>query len=101
DEAALASLVATHLGLGLGSGVLITVPVPEADALPRADADAAIERATADAERGGIHGPALTPWVLARVAELTSGASVRANRALVANNARVAARLAVALATRP
>jgi pseudouridine-5'-phosphate glycosidase len=101
DEAALASLVATHLGLGLGSGILVTVAVPEADALPRADADAAIGQATADAERGGIHGPALTPWILARVAELTSGASVRANRALIANNARVAARLAVALATRP
>jgi pseudouridine-5'-phosphate glycosidase len=101
DEAALASLVATHLGLGLGSGILVTVAVPEADALPRADADAAIGQATADAERGGIHGPALTPWILARVAELTSGASVRANRALIANNARLAARLAVALATRP
>lgn len=99
DEVALARLVATHLGLGLGSGILVAAPVPEADALPRADSDAAVARATHDAEAAGIHGPALTPWILGRVAELTSGASVRANRALIVNDARVAARLALALLT--
>jgi pseudouridylate synthase len=99
DEPALARLVATHLGLGLGSGILVAVPVRQADALPQADSDAAIARATSDAEAAGIHGPALTPWILARIAELTSGASVRANRALIINNARVAARLATALVT--
>ena len=97
DEATLARIVSTHLGLGLGSGVLVTVPVPEAEALAQADSDAAIDRATADADGAGVHGPALTPWILGRVAELTSGASVRANRALIVNDARVAARLAAAL----
>ena len=97
DEADLARLVATHLGLHLGSGILVAVPVPESDALPQADSDAAIARATSDAEADGIHGPALTPWILGRIAELTSGASVRANRALIVNDARVAARLATAL----
>jgi pseudouridine-5'-phosphate glycosidase len=97
DEAAAAALAALHLEL-LGSGVLICVPVPEADELPRSDAMAAIARATAEAEAAGIHGPALTPWVLRRVADLTDGRSVRANTALIINNARVAGRLAVSLA---
>jgi len=97
DEAAAAALAALHLEL-LGSGVLICVPVPEADELPRSEAMAAIARATAEAEAAGIHGPALTPWVLRRVADLTDGRSVRANTALIINNARVAGRLAAALA---
>jgi pseudouridylate synthase len=101
DEADLAAIVATHLGLGLGSGILVTVPVPAADALPRPDADAAIAAATDEAARAGIHGPSLTPWILNRIAELTDGASVRANRALIVNDARVASRLARALASQP
>ena len=95
--AAAADLVRTHLSLGLGSGVLICVPVPAADELPRAEAVAAIARASADAEAAGIHGPALTPWVLQRVAELTDGRSVRANVALIINDARVAGLLAAAI----
>ena len=97
DEAAAAALAAVHLEL-LGSGVLICVPVPAADALPRSEALAAIARATAEADAAGIHGPDLTPWVLRRVAELTDGRSVRANTALIIHNARVAGRLAAALA---
>jgi pseudouridylate synthase len=97
DEAELAQIVATHLGLQLGSGLLVTVPVPAAHALPKPDADAAIEAATSEAEQAGIHGPALTPWILNRIAEITDGASVRANRALIVNDAAVAARLASAL----
>ncbi len=60
----------------------------------------AVERAIADARGAGIGGPALTPWLLARIADLTDGASVRANTALIVNNAAVAARVAVALAGR-
>jgi len=78
--------------------VLICVPVPATDELPRAEAIDAIVQATAEAEAAGIHGPALTPWVLRRVADLTDGRSVRANTALIINNARVASRLAAALA---
>ena len=97
DEAAAAALAATHLAL-LGTGILVCVPVPEADELPRQDAVKAIARATVEAEAAGIHGPALTPWVLRRVADLTDGRSVRANTALIINDARVAGRLAAALA---
>ncbi|HEY5628517.1 MAG TPA: pseudouridine-5'-phosphate glycosidase, partial [Candidatus Limnocylindrales bacterium] len=98
DEVELARLVGTHLGLGLGSGLLVSVPLPDVDALPDKVAGEATERAVSDAAAAGIHGPALTPWLLTRIAELTGGASVRANTALIVNNARVAARLAGALA---
>jgi pseudouridine-5'-phosphate glycosidase len=97
DVADAARIVATHLGLGLGSGILVCVPVPEADALPLADARAAIERATREADETGVAGPALTPWLLARVGELTDGASIRANVALIVNDARTGAALAVEL----
>ena len=97
DEKAAAALAAAHLAL-LGTGILVCVPVPEADELPRDEAVAAIARAIAEADAAGIHGPALTPWVLWRVADLTAGRSVRANIALIINDARVAGRLAFALA---
>ena len=97
DEAAAAALAAAHLAL-VGSGVLLCIPVPAADELPRNEAVAAIARATGEAEAAGIHGPALTPWVLRRVADLTDGRSIRANTSLIVNDARVAGRLAAALA---
>jgi pseudouridine-5'-phosphate glycosidase len=97
DETGAANLVETHLGLGLGSGILVCVPVPADAALPLEVARAAADRATAEAGPAGIHGPALTPWLLARIAELTDGASLRANTALIENDARVAGRLAMAL----
>jgi pseudouridine-5'-phosphate glycosidase len=76
------------------------VPVPAEFALPEAEARAAVDRAIDDAETAGIHGPELTPWLLARIATITEGRSVRANTALIANNARVAGQLAVALVAR-
>jgi pseudouridine-5'-phosphate glycosidase len=97
DIAAAAAVVGTHLGLGLGSGVLVCVPVPRDVALPDDVARDAVERAVADAEAAGIVGPALTPWLLARIATITAGRSVPANTALIVNNARVAAQLAAAL----
>jgi pseudouridylate synthase len=97
DIAAAADLVTTHLGLGLGSAVLVCVPVPAAVALPDDVARAVVERAVREAEAAGIGGPALTPWLLARIAVLTEGASLRANTALIVNDARVAGDLAVRL----
>jgi pseudouridine-5'-phosphate glycosidase len=97
DVAGAADVARTHLALGLGSGVLLCVPVPAADELPREEAEAAIGRATEEADGAGIHGPALTPWVLQRVAELTDGRSIRANTALIVNNARFAGRLAATI----
>jgi pseudouridine-5'-phosphate glycosidase len=101
DVAAAAALIRTHLALLLGSGALLCVPVPEGHALPLDEARGAIARATADAEAAGIRGPALTPWLLARVATLTHGASIRANTALIVNDARVAAEIAVILSGAP
>jgi pseudouridine-5'-phosphate glycosidase len=98
DVEAAARLVATHTALGLGSGLLLCVRVPAADEYPLAEARAAVDRAIADAEAAGIEGPALTPWLLARVAEITGSGSVRANVALIVNNARFAGQLAAALA---
>jgi pseudouridine-5'-phosphate glycosidase len=100
DVAAAAVLVETHFGLGLGSGILVCVPVPADVALPEAEAQAAVAQANGDAEAAGIHGPELTPWLLARIATITDGRSVRANTALIVNNARVAGRLAVELVAR-
>jgi pseudouridine-5'-phosphate glycosidase len=100
DEAAAADLVAVHLGLGLGSGILVCTPVPAADALADEEARAVVDRAVREADAAGIHGPAVTPWLLARINALTDGRSVRANDALITNDARVAGRLAVALADR-
>ncbi len=89
-----ASIVATHLSLGLGSGLLVCTPVPEGDQVPRERVEAVIEQASSEAEAAGIHGAEVTPWLLARVAELTEGASVRANVSLILNNARTAAGIA-------
>jgi len=101
DEAGAAALVATHLALGLGSGILVSVPVPAESALPEAVAGEVVERAIGEAQAAGVHGPELTPWLLARIAALTDGASVRANTALIVSNARFAGRLANRLAGAP
>ena len=98
DVAEAAALAATHLELGLGSAILVCVPVPAAEALEPDAMRQAIDSALAEAERTGVEGPALTPWLLARVAELTEGASIRANTALIVHNAATAAELAVLLA---
>jgi pseudouridine-5'-phosphate glycosidase len=101
DVDAAAELIRTHLGLGLGSGLLICVPVPMADALPDDVARDAVDRAVREAHDAGVGGPALTPWLLARIAQLTDGASIRANTSLIVNDALVAGRLAVQLAGHP
>jgi pseudouridine-5'-phosphate glycosidase len=98
DVEAAAELAAAHLGLALRGAMLVCVPVPAEAALPGELARDAVERAVAEAEGGGVSGPALTPWLLSRIAELTEGASVRANTALIVNDARVAGQLAVRLA---
>jgi pseudouridine-5'-phosphate glycosidase len=77
------------------------VPVPAEAALPDDVARDAVERATVESEAASVAGPALTPWLLARIAALTAGASVRANTALIVNDARVAGRLAASLRSMP
>ena len=97
DVGAAAAVVRAHRALGLVSGLVVGNPVPEADALPFEVARAAIERAVREADEAGIAGGAVTPWLLARVAEITGGASVKANISLITNNARIAGELARAL----
>lgn len=92
-----AAIIAAAFRLALGHGLIIGVPVPDADAMPDAVAESAIQQATADADAAAIHGRDVTPFVLARVAEITAGASRRANTALLVNNARTAALIAAAL----
>lgn len=99
DVAATARLVSVHFALGLGAGILVCVPVPTADALPDALAREVVEQAVREAFHDGIGGPALTPWLLARIASLTRGASIRANTSLIVNDARFAGELATRLAT--
>ena len=92
-----AAIVRARRALGLHGGELVAVPVPAADELSRAEAEAAIAQATQLADESGVTGAAVTPFILAKIAELTNGRSKRANVALLLNNARVAAHIAQAL----
>jgi len=78
-------------------GLLVANPIPVADELPADELDGALRAALADAERDGIRGGALTPFVLARIGAVTAGRSVPANLALAEDNARLAARIATVL----
>jgi pseudouridine-5'-phosphate glycosidase len=79
------------------TGVLVTVPIPEEAELPAAELDAVLELALLDCNAAGVFGAAVTPFVLGRIGEATSGRSVPANLALAENNASVAAEIAVAI----
>jgi pseudouridylate synthase len=96
---AVAGLLETQFGLGLG-GVLIANPIPQEAELDPEMIERTIIAAIADADRQGITRKALTPFLLRRIFELTDGKSLTSNIALVENNARVAADIAVALAAR-
>mgnify|MGYP001120970316 CR=1 FL=1 len=89
-----AQIAQAHWGLGLNSAVLVCVPPPEEVALPTEAVAGAINQALAEAQAAGIHGQAVTPFLLQRVGELTHGSSLRTNLSLLRNNARVAAQIA-------
>ncbi|NRF69458.1 pseudouridine-5'-phosphate glycosidase [Aquincola sp. S2] len=95
DEAAdVARVMHAQWALGLPAGLVIANPIPEAHALPREAIDRAIAQALDEARTQGIAGKAATPFLLARVNELTGGVSLAANIQLVLNNARLAAQIA-------
>lgn len=94
-----AAIIRAQRDVGLEAGVLVTVPLGEEVALPRQEIADAVDQAIADAEAAGIHGPASTPFVLSRVAQITAGRSVLANIALISRDAFVAGTIAVALAS--
>jgi pseudouridine-5'-phosphate glycosidase len=92
-----ARVIKTHWDLGFRSGVLVCVPIPREYEIPREVIEPYIERALREAEEQRIVGNAVTPFLLKRLAELTEGASVRANIALLKNNVAVAAEIAKVL----
>jgi len=97
SPAELARVLVEHQRLAMRGGVLVVVPIPGADALDGGQIDGWIDQAIAEAERDGVTRKEVTPHLLARINELTGGASLTANIALVRNNAAVAALTAVAL----
>jgi pseudouridine-5'-phosphate glycosidase len=97
SPADVAAVWRAHRALG-GGGMLLAVPPPAEVALPHAEIEAAIERALARADAAGVRGQAVTPFLLAAVADETHGESMRTNIALLRQNAGVAARVACELA---
>ena len=93
----LARIFRTSGELGLQGGILVTNPIPEAYSMDPAVINAAIDQAVAEAEEKGIHGKEITPFLLARVKDLTGGDSLESNIQLVLNNAALAARTAACL----
>jgi len=83
--------------LGFPAGMLVTNPIPEEYSMDGAVINAAIDRAVAEAAERGIHGKETTPFLLAKIKELTGGDSLDSNIQLVFKNARLAARTAVEL----
>ena len=98
SPAELAAIFAAQRALNYKGGMLVTNPIPEEYSMDKEVIDAAIEQALADAKAQGIHGKETTPFLLARVVELTGGDSLESNIRLVLNNARVASLTAAALA---
>ena len=93
--AELAKAFKTQNDLGFPAGMLVTNPIPEEYAMPLEVITAAIDKAIAESVEKGIHGKETTPFLLARVSELTGGDSLASNIQLVFNNARLAAKTAV------
>lgn len=96
DPAQIAAAARMRATLGLGGGQLVVNPIPAKAEIPRATMIPVVEQALAEATAQGIAAKAVTPFLLQRIFELTEGRSLDANIALVLNNARLAARIAMA-----
>ena len=94
----LAKILKTQHDLGLHGGILVTNPIPEQYSMDADAINAVIDQAIAEAEAKGIHGKETTPFLLAKVKEITGGDSLEANIQLVFNNAKLAAQTAAAYA---
>ena len=94
DEKEAAGIIRTMQDLELGGGIIIANPVPEEYALSMEYMNEKIEEAVRAAEKEGVKGKRLTPYLLNKIKELTGGKSLKANIELVKNNARVAAKIA-------
>lgn len=93
----LAAMFVAQRGMGLKTGMLVANPIPAEYAMDKATIDAAIDQAMRELREQGVHGKETTPFLLARVVELTGGDSLESNIQLVLNNARLASRTAAAL----
>ena len=91
----LAKVLQTHHTLGLKGGILVANPIPQAYSMDADAINAVIDQAVAEADEKGIHGKQTTPFLLAKVKEITGGDSLEANIQLVFNNAKLAAQTAV------
>jgi pseudouridine-5'-phosphate glycosidase len=94
SPAAVVRLFKTQNELGVEGALLVTVPVPVAAEVPKESLNRLLDQSLSDAEQAKITGRDLTPFLLARMAALSEGATLRANIALLENNALVAARIA-------
>jgi len=93
----LAAAFRASRAMGLGGGMLVTNPIPEEYSMDPDVINAAIDKAVAEASEKGVRGKEITPFLLARVAEITGGESLASNIQLVLNNARLAARTAACI----
>ena len=96
----IAEFAKAHWSLGLKSAVLVTNPVPAAESIPKSEMEPIIAKASVEAMEKEIHGQALTPFLLGRISELTKGKSLKANLALLLNNAHLAGKIANEMYTR-
>ena len=95
DTAAeVAGVMRAKWDLGIEGGIVIANPIPEEDEIPAAEIGAIIDQALADMDARGITGKDATPYLLGRIVEITGGASLTANIALVRHNARLGAAIA-------
>ncbi|MDE2483077.1 MAG: pseudouridine-5'-phosphate glycosidase [bacterium] len=97
DAAGVARFIRTARATGMTGGALVAQPNTYEAEIPRAEMETVIARALDEAAREGVTGKAVTPWLLDRIYHLTAGRSLESNIALVCNNARLAAEIAVAL----
>lgn len=97
DPAQIAAAHRMRAALGLPGGQLVANPIPVADEIPAATLAPLIAQALSEAEAQGISAKAVTPFLLSRLFDITQGASLAANIALVLNNARLAAKIAAAM----
>ena len=96
----LAAAFKAKLDCGLKGGMLVTNPIPEQYSMPKEQIDAAIAQALKEMDEAGVHGKQCTPFLLAKVKDLTGGESLASNIQLVLNNARLAAQTAACLVER-
>jgi pseudouridine-5'-phosphate glycosidase len=100
SPADIAGIMRAKWDLGLAGGIVVANPIPAEDEIPADEIGLIIDRALSDMDSLGIHGKDATPYLLGRIVELTDGASLTANIALVRSNARLGTAVAVEFARR-